>query len=405
MSDRSRAVRSLLTSVVDAGREVLRDLEDQEVPAKLKRVKRANDRTLPPPLAVTLLDEIEENEWFREKVVEAWSDADDLGAAFLDQKRGWWRNVSEALARGEEETVRGAAANAIAEAAELRDSLARARKRADQAEAAATAAQAELTKGGAAAVESLHESLAVERRAVTEERRRATDLESALVEAERTAAEADRTVARLFERYRRVRQERAALERGGRAGEVSTSYRSPAELAALLDRIAATSAPYREAAAVPAAERSVEPLRLPAGVAPDTAEAIESLADAADLVVLVDGYNVLGALDPDTMATGAARRRLIDQLARLLMHLDRAQVVVVFDSVLSGGRTALVSPSGVEVLFTDADESADDRMVAMAEASARRVVVITNDRELRERSVDHGSTVLWSTALTDWLRR
>ena len=118
---------------------------------------------------------------------------------------------------------------------------------------------------------------------------------------------------------------------------------------------------------------------------------------------MIDGHNLLGALDPSTMATSRARRNLIVALGRLVRHLGSSSVEIVFDSGLRDGRAVSRSDDGVVVRFAPEELIADDVIVQLAEEHGDATVVISDDREVRERSGRYGSTVLWAGALADWL--
>jgi predicted RNA-binding protein with PIN domain len=76
---------------------------------------------------------------------------------------------------------------------------------------------------------------------------------------------------------------------------------------------------------------------------------------------------------------------------------------VVFDSDLEEGRSSSVTESGIVVRFAQGDLIADDLIVERAETLRNAAVVISDDREVRERCGGYGATVLWSRALAEWL--
>jgi predicted RNA-binding protein with PIN domain len=142
---------------------------------------------------------------------------------------------------------------------------------------------------------------------------------------------------------------------------------------------------------------------VPAGIAPDSGASVEALAGIAGITVLIDGHNLLGVLDASTMATGRARRALIASLGRLGRHLGDSRIEVVFDSDLEAGRSRSVAETGVVVRFAQGDLIADDLIVERAEKLREAALVISDDREVRERCAGFGATVLWSRALAEWL--
>jgi rRNA-processing protein FCF1 len=151
-------------------------------------------------------------------------------------------------------------------------------------------------------------------------------------------------------------------------------------------------------------EEVFDALVLPTGIAPDTREAIEWLLMAAPPVpVVVDGYNVTFLLDREAFTAAAARSRLIGELERLLRRARVAhRIVLVFDSSAEGEPQPMVTEGGVEVVFATSSDSADDDIVARVRSLDGRAVVITNDRELRERVGAVGALALWGQAFVDW---
>ena len=158
--------------------------------------------------------------------------------------------------------------------------------------------------------------------------------------------------------------------------------------------------PEAEAAAAAAAS----PLRLPPGVRPDAAEAVDwLLAAAPPATVIVDGYNAAFLLT-DAGVPAAARRRLELELSRLpTLAAGRLTVIVVYDAQdpLAG---AGIRKGNIEVVFTDG-RTADEHIVALAGDLAGRLVVVSNDREVRDGAEAAGAVGLWSSALAAWVGR
>lgn len=104
--------------------------------------------------------------------------------------------------------------------------------------------------------------------------------------------------------------------------------------------------------------------------------------------LVVDGFNV-------TMADAATRRLSRDEQVAALVRriatrdaarLGASRVTVVFD----GDRPEGVSGRRVELRFARG-ETADDVIVSIAAASEEPLLVVTSDRELRERVLDAAS--------------
>ena len=162
--------------------------------------------------------------------------------------------------------------------------------------------------------------------------------------------------------------------------------RHPRETARLLDELTAALRP-----AATAGEDEPEPVNvvvsLPAATPPDKADAVDWLLKQTEpLTLLVDGYNLSFLLEaPGDFSTADARRglrRLVARLARIRrMAMAVLRVIVVFDTrnEPSSGRRR----GGIEVRFA---ASGDDEVVRLAESIDGTVVVVSNDREVRERS-------------------
>jgi len=405
----TRHLRSVLGPSIEAARAALRDLDDEEVPARLRPLAKRGDGKLPLPLTRTLLQRIDEDDWFRGKALEALErqgSEDTLSRAYLGREPGWWMAVAQAVAEAEatdaadrlrqlgrtSETLRTRATADRAKLKAVRRELERAEKavrdtaddRLEPLRAAAANARSERDRA-VAEVAAMHEEVA----AATADR-----------------LEAERMAAGLSQQVRVVKRTAAQLRRSVSAGPSASIPRQPLEVARWLDRASATLTPYRDAeteatrvARMSAADRVL----VPAGIAPDSAASVDALSATDGVTVLIDGHNLLGVLDTSTMATGRARRALIASLGKLVRHLGDSAIEVVFDSDLEGGRSSSVSQTGVVVRFAQGDLIADDLIVERAETLRDAAVVISDDREVRDRCGDYGATVLWSQALAEWL--
>lgn len=408
MTDLMRTLAKVLGPAIDSARAALRELDRDDVPAKLRKVAGSSARSLPPPLTKALVREIDENEWFRGKVLEAFEDGDatdDISAAFLHREQGWWLTVAAATAEG---MAASASQQVVADAAQinrLEKQLDVEKRRVRDARQRAEEAEAALDRASSADAATLRNSLDSERRkrAGAEAARDAIEERARIVQGDLAAANAE--TARLLRRVLALKKERAGLLRRLESGRSDSVPKDAVGLGRYLDRLVAAIDPYRDRGepepSHPGDGEAV--FRLPAGINPDTAAAVEALAASpAPLVVVVDGYNVLGSIDAARMATSSARRDLLGLLGRLLRFLGRGRVVAVFDSALGDGRVSLKDDAGVEVRFTSAGLIADDVIVEMAAELGRGTVVVSDDRDVRERSEEHGAVVLWSQALIDW---
>lgn len=138
------------------------------------------------------------------------------------------------------------------------------------------------------------------------------------------------------------------------------------------------------------------PSRLPSGVRPGTAEAADALLGGGRLVI-IDGYNVTKQ-HRDHLALEQQRQWLTVRAARLGRRRD-VRCVIVFDGD-AAARSPRSGPRGLRVVFT-ADGTADDAIVQMVDdlPDDEPVLVVTDDRELRERVEDRGGEVLGTAPL------
>ena len=405
----SKQLRLVLGPAIDAARAALRDLDDDDVPGRLRAIAKRGDGTLPVPLVKTLLRRIDEDDWFRGKAIESFDrlEIDDpASSAYLIREPGWWIVVAEEVASraGSDGESRVRQLEAKLEEAQSRTRTERAKAKnlkkevAVAEKASQTVIADRLDPLKAAIAEAQSECERAERRTIT--------LRADVEEAHEERRDAERIAATYSEQIRESKREIAQLRRSLEAGASESIPREPLEIARWLDRAVGNLAPFREAGAVvPHADRHTGDAgsAIPAGIAPDSAASIEALSGLDDLAVLVDGHNLLGVLDASTMATGRARRELITALGKLDRHLGDSTIEIVFDSDLADGRPITVTERGIVVRFAEQDVIADDILVELAAEHGATAIVISDDREVRDRSARHGSTVLWAKALAAWL--
>jgi len=386
---------------LDCARTVLRDLDADQVPARLRPVV-AHAGDLTPPLADRLARELDRLDWLREKSVEQWKgidpDADGpdrASALFLLRPEGWVVDFGRLV---------GESAAASAEGATKKDprlerdlTAAREKSKASAKEADALRRRvADLEQAAREPDRSRAASASRDAEALTSARRdHAAEL--AEIQARLAAAEGEARAAK--EAARQARQERADAQRLLDDARDAGSWidRDPVELAIHLDTVAAQARPERPHRAE---EGTLPPVSLPGGVRPDSAAAIEEvLRSTGPVAVFVDGYNAGLALFPSG-TPGEVRSRLEDVLRRLRrLGAPRITVTVVWDS--AAGHDGERVPDGLDVRFAPPGVPADDVLVDLA-GSTDRAVVVSNDREVRERAADDGALVLWSTALVEW---
>lgn len=402
MSTWTRDERAALRSVVAAARRELRDRDPEAVPVRLIKVAKSSARTLPPPLEQALVAALVEDEDFRSAVAERYeppSSGDPIGEAFLvdpdaahELAREW---VAEASARADRTRTDRDRRRIV----ELESALSEAKDRLAAARRSHEAALVDLKERDRMARANL----------VDDARRLRSDLEETVRAAEAAGAERDRWRERAQELDVALDAERERRRRASSDGARGTIARTPftvtdpESLARHLDLVERTARPYRRATGEIDAGDEPEPLALPAGVLPDAADAVDALVSLAPDVILVDGYNLAGAIDAEAFHTRAGRERVMP-LASTLRRLVGVAVVVVFDATDVEGRSQARSIDGIDIVFAQ-ERSADDEIVTMVAAGDARAVVVTNDRELRERCSAVGALAIWSDAVVAWVNR
>ena len=397
-----------LAMVVDLARKVLADLDPGDVPAPLATVAAKTGRSLVPPLQRRLIDEIDRNEWLRERIAERCEKAahtdDRLETAavlFLRRPDGWEADLAELafLAEQAEQSDRIATmARRIEDLeAELDAWRNRARRNRRMAEEAAARADRRVATARAEASDGRFSM-----------RAKALERENRALRENLEAARAEQWA--IGERLAETREELRRERRTERSAEPVPAPSAWASLdvfgsARLLDDMVEAFLP---AYTFDEARRDVgeKPLDLPKGTPPDDRSAIEWLLTLdRDFALLVDGYNVAYHLDRARFNSSYVRQRLETDLARLkeLAH-GRPRVTLVYDSRQSGGITRTSGPSGIEIRFTSVGHSADDELLALAADLGPAAVVVTTDRQVREAAQAAGSLGLWSEALAGWIR-
>jgi hypothetical protein len=400
-------VTRLVGRALEAARKVLRDLDHDQVPAALRRVV-AHSGDLTPPLANLLVRELGAAEWLREKAADAWPEADTAPAAhdrasalFLKRPPGWEVDLAlEASALGASAALAGSNRSERSRSALERD-LGAAKERERQARARAEEAEAAARELRRRTAEPVRADRAEAARIGQEmERSRARwEADRADLAAKAEAAEAG--IADLRESLYRVERDRADLARRleEARGGAEWAARDPVALAALVDETSARARAARRESTEPAGPTPAS-VTLPPGVRPDEARAIDAvLAHEGPLLVIVDGYNV--GLKMTAGSPAEVRARLSAVLDRLVVIAPtRLRVSVVWDSSL--GDAAMKRRGRLEVRFAAAGEEADDVVVATARDADVPAVVISSDREVRDRSEAVGALALWSDALVAW---
>jgi predicted RNA-binding protein with PIN domain len=401
--------------VIGLAAEVLGRLPIDEVPAPLRAIARFAPAKRQRLGAVALASALDGDEGFRAKVAEtitetspeltaavregtstAAADPVDVAiVAYLTRPDGWENALAAANRRWLAE--RGGTAGhkdgierLRAEVSELRGQLRGEPGRVRDAVAAAGAeTEAELTNLRRTLRDRTRELRGAERERDAA-RAEATELRARL-DAQATAHDAE---------LRRHRARQADAERSAEsARRDSRTGRDidDARLWLLVDTLVQAAAGVRrELSLPPPALRPADTVESVAGemgrrAAADPA-ALDRLLALPNVHVVIDGYNVT--------KTGYGELSLADQRSRLVGALaplgaqSGAEITVVFD----GGAKPPVQPAtprGIRVLFSAADEIADDliRRLVAAEPSGRPVVVVTSDQQV---VTDTGRNGAWA---------
>lgn len=402
MTGWTRDERATLRRVIEAARRELRDRESEAIPARLAKVAKSSARNLPPPLERALVTALVEDDDLRATVAERYEpppSGDPIGEAFLADP-----DAAHELAR-----------ELVAEASERADRSRtdRDRRRIEDLEAELTEAKDRLAAARISYEESLADLRERDRTArsnlIEEARRLRREAAGAMASEAAATEERDRwrdraeelEVALAAERERR----RRVTSDGRRATIARTPFTvtDPGSLARHLDLVERTARPYRRAARDVDDRVDEQPLALPAGVLPDAADAIDAIASLGPDLILIDGYNLAGVVHGAPFHTRAGRERVMP-LASTLRRVVGSAVVVVFDATDVEGRSDAKSVDGIDIVFAQ-ERSADDEIVGLVAAGDARAVVVTNDRELRERCSVLGALPIWSDAVVSWVNR
>ncbi len=400
----SKALLNLLEPVLDAALRVLRDLEPEAVPAPVRKVAGyTGKKRMPPPYARSLYVELDGNDWLREKVtdamVEADPDADDLRMAaaglFLHRPDGWQDRFDELLADQEENRLGSEVASLEQTLERMKISLEASREKERRVRGALEDLRAETEKKlkeFRAAADAARASAAEP----TTELQRAVDRgEAEIARLREELREADARVDSLKTMLLRERR----VEREGFEGSTPAVWTTgdALERARLLDEVMAAMRPRTTGAEI--GVHGPGALDIPDGIRPDQIDAIRWMLQLERPVTLVvDGYNVSFQLDESRFSTPDLRDRVREELVRLRrLAAGPMPVVLVFDS----SEEEATIPGPVEVRFVP---SADDEIVRLAAQLPGDVVVVSTDREVRERAEMNGAIALWSDALVGWMK-
>jgi len=391
---------AVLDPIVEAAREVLADMERDDIPAGLRKVARSSARTLPPPFARSVVQELARSDSFRAAVAQQYgsgtSTTDDL-IEFLDDPEGGMERIARRGDASREVAEQSDLVTANRRIADLDDRLAEARRRTAALRTRHVheldAARSSVTDGqirAKARIERLNTS-------VSEKQAEIDDLKDVI---RRLSEDLAMTEGRLGAAIERSRRRNEAASRSAPESRSDATPSDPLEMARWIDRVEKNARPYRENGDTDADREALGKLSVEPGVAPDSGSALVSLIEQRPRRFILDGYNIGGEISAEGFSTRSARDDVIRRAGRLARSTE-AEVLVVFDGPDDEGRAGFRSSAGVLVRFSRGEE-ADDVIAALAASDPNRTVVVTNDRDLRDRCTIDGCVPIWSTAFLEW---
>ncbi|HEY3630000.1 MAG TPA: NYN domain-containing protein [Jatrophihabitantaceae bacterium] len=328
---------------------------------------------------------------------------DTAVVAYLLRPDGWPAIIAEANARYTAEREQAGSAASAAEVAQLRAQLAELKARLRTEAAQAKAALAHAVAAAESEVADLRKQLRVRIGELRAAQRGRDEAEAQAADATRKAEAAEATrdaeTRRLRARIAELERAAEAARRGARTERDIDEARlwllvdTVTEAAAGIRRELSLAAPtLRPADTVASAESSAQRRAV------SDPAALDALLLLPNAHLIVDGYNVT--------KTGYGELPLADQRARLVNSLaavaarSGAEITIAFD----GGQrppTTPPGPRGVRVLFSAADEIADDliRRLVDAEPAGRPLLVVSSDRQVAQDAARAGAWTADSAVL------
>jgi predicted RNA-binding protein with PIN domain len=423
--DEVALVEPARVQVLTIAADVLGRLPADEVPTALRAIARFAPAKRQRLGAVALAAALDTDDAFRGKVAQVVTDAspeltaavrdgvptpaadpvDIAVTAYLTRPEGWQDALSAANRRWAAE--RSAASGQKDEIERLRAELAELRTQ-------VKGESARLREAAAAARADVETELAGLRKTVrdrTRELREAErDREVALAAEAKLRAELDAQASAHETELRRQRARQAEAERSAesaRRGSRAERDVDDARLWLLVDTLVqAASGVRRELSLSPPGLRPADAVASaesgPERRTADDPAALDRLLALPNVHLVIDGYNVT--------KTGYSELSLADQRTRLVGALaplaaqSGAEITVAFDG---GERPPALpaTPRGVRVLFSAADEIADDliRRLVANEPAGRPVVVVTSDRQVITDTTRTGAWAVPSQVLLERL--
>ena len=402
-SPATEQLRDVLMKSVEVARAGQREKPPIDPPARLRQVltfKKFTERAMDQVREV-----LETDEDFRGRVVEAIAEQEvgRVGWLWLTRPDGWEQEAAGLVAAAEQKSQEAADAHRIQE---LEQRLQRAESAQKKADAQRDKAGREREEARIQAVQARTEV----RRAEEEALRLVAELDragAALKAAEDTLARVQRKQTRTDEKLKSALAQVDGLKKQLRDsreqhGEEVSSLK--ARLAAAEDEVSmareAGFEPPSEAepkpAPLPMTKRT--PVPMPGGLLNDTPEAAEFLLrQVADVVVLVDGYNVTFK-NWEKLPVQQQRHRFLQKMEELSARYSAAEFVVVFDGTETDYDyiSTTARSLGVTVRFSQPGVTADDYIISQCESYplSRKLVVVSEDGEVRERARDRGANLV-----------
>lgn len=336
---------------------------------------------------------------------------EDAALGWLLRPRGWTRRLDDAVS-----TV------AAREESAERSRESRLRERTEQAEQALREARAahrqqvEEHKSEIVVLRRrLGETRTAERAARDEAERLRAELGEAGAHEQAALAQQDKELRRLRSRIEELEAQTQTQRRAGRIEREEASARARVLLETVIDAASGLrrelALPTGSTSPAEAVEQALEDDAARGGPAgrpvstPISATVLEQHLSLPHSRLVVDGYNVTKAVWSGT-SLETQRSRLLALLAPLVAR-TRAETTVVFDAADVDMRPAVSAPRGVKVLFSPygviADRVIED--LVGVEPEGRVLIVVTDDRELRERTSERGVRHVAARVLLDLLAR
>ncbi|KAA3638577.1 MAG: hypothetical protein DWP92_05905 [Armatimonadetes bacterium] len=394
---------AVLQPLIRAVREELADRDADAIPNKLRKAASATGKHLPTPYQRAIIDHLIADDDFRSAVAQRWAGLDatnEIVDAFLADPSAAAPLIAVSAMEIRIDEVGAERDAARAEVSDLEQKLREAKARladANREAKAALVAQAESDRRSRRGLEQAANKARAERDTIASEMDR---MQSVMDDLTASNEQLQQSLSKASERDAR-RMQPSDRRTPSESGVTVSLPNDPMELAALLDRIERKLRPYRSPHTGDLHhDESAQPLRMPFGIAPDTAAGLVAMLDQEPDRSRIDSDNVAGAGLLDRFSSRAGRDAALGR-ADMVKRATQGAVTVVFDAAQAQGRGGFETDHGVVVEF-EPESSADDTIVRLVHSLDDRCVVVTNDRELQLRVARDNCVVVYTTALIAW---